>query len=86
MTPDAIVGLLQGSAGAIAALVIGFVLFARAIQNGTLVPGRYYQRLEAENEYLRDLVDKFTAVADRTVSTAETVARQAGRASGRREP
>lgn len=80
MTLETFIQLATGATGAIVVLVVGFVLYARAVSNGALVPGRYYEELvrhnralTEENKFLRAENGKQSAINERTASTIEQV-------------
>lgn len=85
MTLETFIQLASGAGGAIVVLIVGFVWYVRAISGGTLVPGRYYDELVKDNEYLRHRLYDSIQNTDRTVETIEQIVPAARPPRGRRE-
>lgn len=67
MTLEGFLTLISGPVGALALLTMGFGIFARLIFSGVLVPGRYYDAVVKDNEYLREKLNSALENNDRTL-------------------
>ena len=67
MTLEGFLALISGPIGALALLTMGFGIFARMVLSGALVPGRYYDAVVKDNEFLRDKLNAALENNDRTL-------------------